>query len=228
MKQKNVTNRFGLYTSLLFALSSLVAGISFFVVVIVAAQNGYEWDGMAGFAAFYQNGNQFILTLAWSTAFINALLYPILITAIHYSIPQEKQLFTQIGLIFSSAGMILACGYEYLQLTLIRQGILTDSLAGLDMFAVLNPQSAVTALSYLGWMLFMGIALFATAFVFSGSSLEKWIRRLFIIIGVLGIVAGTGNIFAATFLALFYFLATTLLLPVAAYLLSLYFKRGVA
>ncbi len=225
MKENGTANHFGFYTALLFALSCVVAGISFFGVVIIAAESGYQWDGMEGFATFYQDGNQFIISFAWSTAFFNALLYPVLLTFIHYSIPQDKRIYTQIGLIFSSAGMIIACGYEYLQLTLVRQGILSDSLAGLDMFAIFNPQSVVSALSFLGWMLFMGIALFSIAFVFSNDKLQKWIRALLIVIAILGIIAGMGNIFAVTMFALIYFLATTLLLPIAAILISIYFKR---
>jgi len=204
MKENGIVNDFGFYVALLFALSCIVAGVSFFGVVIVSAQTGYQWDGTEGFAAFYQNGNQFIISLAWSTAFLNALLYPILLASVHYSIPQDKRILTQIGLIFSSAGMIIACGYEYLQLTLIRHSIASNSLVGLDMFAILNPHSVVTALSFLGWMLFMGIALLSTAFVFSDSKLERWIRALLIVVALLGIMAGVGNVFAVTILALLY------------------------
>jgi hypothetical protein len=226
MQKKSLTNQLGFILSLLLAITTVIGSLFFIATIVIAAQAGYEWNGIESFAAFYNSGKGMFYVLASGSLFLLALIPPPIIATIHYSVPEEKRVLSLISLIFAISGMIFAIGYEFIHITYIHQGIIHENLAGLELFCIANPQSVVIPISTIGWMLLPGIANLFIAPLFSEGKLQKWIRMLFIINSVFAIISTIVYvIFSTLVLVLLYYLISPFTGTATGILLAIYFKR---
>jgi len=117
------------------------------------------------------------------------LSYVILMVSIHASVPDNRQIFSQIGLAFTliSAG-ILVSDY-FLQFTIIPVSLANNEMDGLAMLIQYNPHGIFIALEELGYLL-MSLSFLFFAFVFRNKErLSSAIRWIFLMSFILVIVS---------------------------------------
>ncbi len=150
--------------------------------------------------------------------------FVVLMLSIHYYASPEKRFFSQLGFSFGVICAAILGIHYYLQLTILRRGLLNGETSGLWLLAAPNPNSLFWALSALGYG-FMGFALLASSFVFSSRSQGK-LKTLLVVNGLVGIMFLVGNaldIFLTNILASFIW---GVLFPVACILLASNFKHA--
>ena len=164
-------------------------------------------------------------TAAWKTpSLISGIIlvpvFTVLMACIHDYARTERKLFTRLGMLFTIGyGVLIGFNY-FMQLTLVRQNLYTTP------FAMDDPKSIMWVIEVLGYG-FMGLATFFAAWVFNTGKLEKAIRWLFIINGVLGIGGMIGYAFGLSMNILFGGLVVwDLIMPISSILLAIFFKRA--
>ena len=104
---------------------------------------------------------------------------------------EDKKTLGQLSYSFSLLSATILSVHYYIQLTIVRQGLLDKDLTYLWLFSAPNPHSLFWVLSALGYGM-MGISLLTAAPIFSNSS-ERVIKWLLIINGINGIIFLFGN-----------------------------------
>jgi hypothetical protein len=115
-------------------------------------------------------------------------------------------------------GVLISFNY-YLQLTLMQKNV-----SGLELFSMSDPNSMMWVIEVLGYF-FMGLSTIFVSIIFGSSFLERSIKLIFIVNGILGI----GGIIGYTLgwnlsLMLWGLMLWNIIMPIAAGLLIYYFK----
>jgi len=118
--------------------------------------------------------------------FLLTLSFLILMASIHSYAPEERKVFSLVGLSFAIIYATLISINYFIQLTFVRQSTFDAS-----MFEMTNPQSMMWVIEVLGYF-FMGLATLFAAPVFGSSRLERFVKWLFVANGVLGILTPIG------------------------------------
>lgn len=122
-------------------------------------------------------------------AFLVAPLFLILMVCIHHNAPDDKKLFSQIGLSFAVIYAALISFDYFVQLSVMQPSLLKGETEGLALFSMYNPHGIFIALEDLGYLMLSAVFLF-TASVFAGNDrLARALRWLFRAAAVLGIGA---------------------------------------
>lgn len=163
-----------------------------------------------------------ILKIRIPSLIFGLLLVPIFITlmsCLHYKGKKDMKLFSMLGVIFSCMyGVLISFNY-YLQLTLKE-----SSPSGLELFDMSNPKSMFYVIELLGYF-FMGLSTLFAAFVFGTTLLERIIKSLFILNGVLGIGGLIGYVVNLSMNVLMMgLMGWNIIMPVVAILMIFYFK----
>jgi len=109
-----------------------------------------------------------------------AILFVIMLVSVHYYAPEEKRIFSLIGVAFSIACVALLGFNYYFMMCSSRLGELPALLN------LTNPNSIIWVVEILGYG-FMGLSTLFAAFVFGRGKLAKTVKWLFIVHGILGI-----------------------------------------
>jgi len=181
-----------------------------------------EWPGIEAFAASFEP----IPYIAWVIpCLLLALTFPVMMSCIHYYAPDDKKIWSLLGLVFAVMyGAILATNY-WLLLTVVRESLLSGYTEGLEWFVIGSPHSITNTIEGIGYG-FMGLAAIFVSQVFGGNRLGIWLQRLFIVNGVAGIagvILGGLGIMTATMVSLALWCLT---FPVATAMLAILFKRA--
>jgi hypothetical protein len=166
-----------------------------------------------------------VLNIPIPSLILGFLLVPIFITlmvCLHYNSNNDKKIFSLLGVLFASMyGVLISFNY-YLQLTLMQ-----NNSSGLELFAMSNPNSMMWVIEVLGYF-FMGLStLFAVA-IFGSTLLEKFIKILFIINGLLGIGGLIGYAIGLSMnILMIGLMSWNIIMPIAALLTFFYFKKQV-
>jgi hypothetical protein len=146
-------------------------------------------------------------------------IFILLMACIHEFSPVDKKIYSRLGLLFTIGYAVLIGFNYYLQLTLVRKNLYTA------VFAMDDPQSIMWVIEVLGYG-FMGLATLSAAFIFSNGKLEKVIRWLFIINGVLGIGGMIGYALGWSLKVLLGGLIVwDIIMPLSSLLLAVLFRR---
>ena len=120
---------------------------------------------------------------------IGFLLTPtflVVMACIHCYASESKKVFSLVGLSFAIIYATLISLNYFIQLTFVNQSTFDVSI-----FSMTNPQSMMWVIEVLGYF-FMGLATLFAAPVFGSGRIEKIIKWLFIVNGILGIGALLG------------------------------------
>jgi hypothetical protein len=182
-----------------------------------------EWHGMTPYAASFNPSSQlfFYFTTVLAVAFV------VLMTSIHYAMPESRRLWTHLGLIFSVIYATIVSMNYVLQLVGVGPSISSGDTEGVAFFVPTNPHGFFLSSELLGYV-FMILALLFAAPAFYGSALELWIRWMFVASFALsaavipvGSVLGLGLVMVGT-------ISTDIwevLLTVALILVAVFFRR---
>lgn len=148
------------------------------------------WSAVAVFALVAAFGASLVVgfwTDALGVSFVAAILLAPAFVAMMVSLalqaPPEKRVWGQLGATFAAIYAVMVTITYYLQLAVVRSG---DGQLSAEMLRLLgfSPGSALFAVDMLGYG-FMTLATFASAPVFLGSGLNRWLRLWFVAHGLM-------------------------------------------
>lgn len=111
--------------------------------------------------------------------FLLALAFVVLMACIHHNAPNDKKVFSQIGLSFALMYAAIITIDYFIQIVVVEPSILSGETANLSLFTEYNPHGIFIGLEGLGYLM-MTMAFLFTAVVFAGGRLERAIRWLFV------------------------------------------------
>jgi hypothetical protein len=118
--------------------------------------------------------------------FLLTLSFLVVMACIHCYAPEEKRVFSLVGLSFAIIYAVLISINYFIQLTFVNQSTFDVSI-----FSMTNTHSMMWVIEVLGYF-FMGLATLFAAPVFGSNRTEKAIKGLFVANGVLGILTPIG------------------------------------
>lgn len=176
-----LTTKVGFWSAL------LATGLNIAFTVTLIAFPGPTWRGMYEFAGDYD----LLTLLPVLFAFLLAPTIVALFAAIHYFASADKRILSQLGLVFATVYAALTGFNYFIQLTVVRQHIMSGETAGLALFVMANPSSLMLAVDTLGYF-FLFIASLCAVPIFEIGRLHIAIRWLLAATGASGLVGVVG------------------------------------
>lgn len=181
-----------------------------------------EWPGIEAFAASFESTPYLLWVLP---CLLLALIFPVLMSSIHFRTPDDRRIWSWLGLVFAIMyGAVLSANY-WLLLTVVRESLLSGYSEGLAWFVIGSPHSITNTLEGIGYA-FMGLAMLFASRAFEGERLERWLRWVFMVNGVAGIagaVLGGVGFMAGTWVSLAVWCVS---FPAGTVLVALLFKQA--
>ena len=146
--------------------------------------------------------------------------FVVMMVSVHYAAPDEKKIWSHIGITFAVLYAALISIVYVTWLFVVEPHVLRGEAnqVALLLFA---PGSFLQMVDGLGYT-FMGVALFFAAPVFAGKRLDKWIRWLCLLSGPGAVLVFLSYVFYSISLGV----AEWLIIPAVAILLAMYFWRA--
>jgi hypothetical protein len=182
------------------------------------------WQGLAAYAASFQP----LPFLAWIVpCFFLAPIFLTMMTCLHAWTGEEKQTWSLLALVFAVVYATLLSANYYIQMTLVRQNLVTGTTEGLSLWLyAYHPYNIPLALEGVGYG-FMCVSFLFAAQVFEGGKLQQWVRWTFVGTGLSGLVLPIGLLFPLPgVLVMVGLVANAMLLTFAPVLLALLFQRS--
>ena len=118
--------------------------------------------------------------------FLLTLTFLVVMACIHCHAPDERKVFSLVGLSFAIIYATLISVNYFIQLTFVRQSTFDASI-----FDMTNTHSMMWVIEVLGYF-FMGLSTLFAAPVFGSGRIESMIKWLFVANGILGILTPIG------------------------------------
>ncbi len=145
----------------------------------------------------------------------------VLMACVHSYAPEERKVFSLVGLSFAIIYAILISINYFIQLTYVNQHVFDVS-----MFEMTNPQSMMWVIEVLGYF-FMGLATLFAALVFNSKGIESLIKWLFVANGVLGILTPIGYVLSWPIeILLGGLIVWDIIMPISTASLAILFRRA--
>jgi hypothetical protein len=179
--------KIGFWSAVLTTLCSCAYGIAVIVYMVsslpaLASSQPAGWTGIQTFLVAFQP----IQMLPVIPSLILAPAFTALMVSIHYYAPEDRKIWSCLGLAFTLIYATIALINYMVQLLPVWRSLENNETDGLAMFVLGNPHSIFWALAYSYF--FMNIAMLFSAQVFGGDPLRNRIRLLFILNGLSGLV----------------------------------------
>lgn len=211
--------RLGFWSAILSAACSLLWFAAFSLQGMFLAVP--DWRDLSAYAAAFTPLQQ----LSLYPSLVLAVTFVVLIACIHHVAPEDKQIWSLIGLASGIVYSTMATINYNIQVVAVRQSLLRGETAGLTMFLPDNPSSVFTALA--NSYLYMALAMVFTAPVFSGGRLERSVRWLFFAQGLTALAQIGWSMFDLS-TAVFFAVSLVWVIgaPIAFVLLAVLFTRA--
>lgn len=171
------TNQVGFYAAI---LTTVITTITFGIALATVPISGpFCTEGCIEYP-YVDTLSQFPKDYLWMfPATLLVLVYIILITVIHSIAPNQKKIFSQIGLSFSIiASGILLTDY-FIQFSLIPVSLVKGETEGISLLTQYNPHGVFIVLEELSYLM-MSLSFLCVSLVFSKKNrLEKAVRWVF-------------------------------------------------
>jgi hypothetical protein len=213
--------RLGFWSSALAAVFTVLWTVA--AVVTAVASPPTSWPGIDAYAASF-DGRQMLMLVP---VLLLAPTFVVVMGCVHAYASEDTKPWALLGMAFAAMYATVASVTYVLQLTVVRQHLLSRQTGGLDLLVSVNPDSVAWAMETFGYF-FMSMALVVAAPVFGRRELERWIRRLFLANG-LGLPAAAVYVYtmdALHPLALAYLAVWCVTFPIAMGLLAALFQRA--
>jgi hypothetical protein len=161
--------------------TAVIAVLHFIIGIMTPARSGPFAQPVDVIPYPYTDVASFIPGDYWwlYPGFLLAFAFVVLMACIHQWAPDDKKIFSQIGLSFALIYATVISVVYFLQLAVVQPSILSGETAGLSLFTQYNPHGIFIALEVLGYIV-MSLAFLFTAGAFTGRRVERAIRGLFI------------------------------------------------
>jgi hypothetical protein len=161
--------------------------------------------------------------LPFVPSLILAPVFVVFMLSIYHSASEDKKFLGQLGFSFAVICAVILSLHYYIQLTVVRQGILSGETTGLWQFVTQNPHSFFWTFAALGYGL-MGFALLCAAPIFREKA-DRATSWLFVANGVIGLAFIVGNALGLFIVNIFVSFIWGVLFPIAALLVAKKFRR---
>jgi hypothetical protein len=186
---------------------------------------GTAWNGVERFAADYRTGWGTTLFVMQLIAFLQPIAFVTLISCIYDVAAADRKIWARIGLAFAIAFLTVSGINYFIQMTVVRQGIIAGQLEGLGWLIQLNPGSPMFALVILSWGLFQGLASLAIAPIFDSGKLENALRWLLVAYGLNGLMGTAGCLMGNSGILVAFLAITNIVQPFLVVAFALLFHR---
>jgi hypothetical protein len=197
---KPLAARIGMWAAIAQTAFSLiyVVGLGMLMAALFSRQSMAEvtamrWTDVQTYAAHYADDpfSMWAGLAVQADVFLTGFSVLVIFLVLHELTHPDRQIVTRIASALALALMALSCMAYYIQIASVHQTIVSGGdLAGLAQFAESNASSPMMAVLQLSWTLLYGLTTLVVAPLFSTKGLERWIRGLFVVNGVIGISVG--------------------------------------
>jgi hypothetical protein len=197
------------------ALVGTVSGVAYFLVIVFALFTGQftfpppEWLQLFG-------------------GLISLLFCPIMVVlmaCLHTAAPADRRVFSQAGLAFTILFAMAVSANRFTQLGVVRQSQAWGLTEGIEWFLAYASHSVMFGFEIMGWGWFLSLAFLSVVPLFGASRLERWLRALCALYGLLGLIAAVAFLLESPLVSIG-FAAWGLLLFIITALLAVLFRRG--
>jgi len=180
---ESTTTRLGFWSGIISAVMSILWFITFQLQDVIGAVP--DWQNLNAYAEAFTPWH----VLYIYPSLILAMTFIVLIASIHQRVPEEKKIWSLIGLAFAIIYAVMASSNYNIQAAAIVPSLEAGQLEGIEMFIPDNPLSVFNALA--NSYVYMALAMAFIGFVFQGTKLQQWIRwvlfaQIFTCIGQIG------------------------------------------
>lgn len=224
MKEGKSAYAFGYWSSVFFALTGVLYGVSMGILLSLYAVPEYrnieQFVGEADkqFMDLYAFGQLF--------AFVSAILFIVVLCSVHECVKPVYRIFSRLSLCFGLAFALLACLNYYIQFSIVRLSLNDGVTRNLENLVQFNPRSFAFALNMLGWSLFLGLSALFLGLLFKGKGIHRAIRLSFYATSFCCLLGFAGSVIDSSFLMLIFQMGMTAGLTVGAVVLAVAFKRS--
>ncbi len=159
-------------------------------------------------------------------AILAAPLLVVVLACVHQGASEARRAYSLSALAFTVLFAAMVSINRYVQLTVVRQGLMRGAMEQLEPFLPYGSNSVMFSLEILGWGFFLSLAALCAAPVFTAGGIERWLRGLFITYGLLGLTSALGLVFASP-IAVVGFVAWGPVLDAITALLAVWFWRRI-
>lgn len=174
-------------TGLAATISIILLTFLFLIAIII-----YPMDAYHSAASYLdQFGNSNLLPVIPS--FLLVLANIPLFAALYFYSPGESKIFALTGTLFGAGYMICSGTNYFIQMGMIARNISEPDSDILSTFIMANPGSFACAIDNLGY-LFLSLSFLVFSGIFTRHGLQSWIKAIFIIFGISGLLGALGYI----------------------------------
>lgn len=180
-------SKVGFWSAVLTSICSTAYAVAVIAVLVysLSTQASAPAQGWTGIDAFLATFTPIQMLPVIPSLFL-APAFTALMVSVHAYTPEEKKIWSLLGLAFTLIYATMAAMNYMIQLLPVWRSINNGETDGLAMFVLGNPHSMFWGLAYA--YIFMNLAMLLTAPVFGGNRLENRTRLLFILNGISGLV----------------------------------------
>lgn len=162
--------------------SALLASI--FSITYILGQAA-EWVGWLGSSGGPESASTPLgLVLLLTPSLLLGISFVVLMVSVHYYAPEDRKIWSHIGLTFATIYAVLISIVYYVQLTLVVPRLLRGDIENIRFLIIVPFDSFLYSVDILGYS-FMSLATLFTAFVFTQAGLERTVRSFLIANGLL-------------------------------------------
>jgi hypothetical protein len=154
-----------------------------------------------------------------------ASTYLVLAVSLHFYAREDKRIWSMIALAFATVYAVMASMNYLIQFIVIRPALLSGQTEGLSLWVMGNPHSVFNALA--NSYPFMSIRMLFAAWALGDGKLERWVRRIFVLIGVTAPIQFAHQLFGVPLVIGLPVVFTWMIgAPMAFFLLASLFRRA--
>ena len=181
------SSRFGYYSAILTAIVTIV---TFGFGMVAIPISGANCPGDCIEYPYLHTLSQFPRDFQWMPlAIILVLAYLTLMVSIHYYAPEQKRIFSQVGLSLAFVAAAILMADYYIQFSVIPMSLTSGEMEGLPLLIQYNPHGVFLAMEEAGYLLMSLSFLFMAPVFANRSRLECTLRRIYIVAFILAIVS---------------------------------------
>lgn len=178
--------RLGFWSAVLTTLWAVAFTVAFAGEAVVSPPSA-DWAGIGAYAATFR---PISMVLVLVPSLLLAPSFVALVACVHGGAPEDRKVWSRIGLAFAVIYAVVASFNYTAQLVVVRGNLQGGDPQGLALLAMGNPRSLFWGLAILGYNFYMALATLFVLPALGKGTLERWIGGLFSVNAAASILAG--------------------------------------